>query len=75
MALRLVETSQDGPVDDLVADLDPDPADDVLVVDDLQLDGLAVDLLQRGGEPGAPGVGGDVVGENDGQRHDAPLHL
>ena len=52
MALRLVETSQDGPVDDLVADLDPDPADDVLVVDDLQLDGLAVDLLQRAGEPG-----------------------
>ena len=31
--------------------------------------------LQGGGEPGAPGVGGDVVGENDGQRHDAPLHL
>src|SRR5699024_1022172 len=37
--LRLVEASEDGAVDDLVADLHADPADDVLLVDDLEHDG------------------------------------
>src|SRR5699024_5267775 len=63
--LRLVEASEDGAVDDLVADLHADPADDVLLVDDLEHDGLAVGPLQGTGEAGAL-----LLGEVDRRRHD-----
>lgn len=30
--------------------------------------------LQRGGQAGPPRIGGDVVGEDNDHRHDAPVH-
>ena len=45
-----LELAEHGAVDDLVADLDPDAPDDLLVDDDLELDGPAVDALQGTGQ-------------------------
>ena len=50
-AAGVVEPADDGAVDDVVADLDPEAADQRRVDDHVQLDVLAVLLAERGGQP------------------------